>query len=68
MRKSEPPSRIKLIEIVEILKPIELDAQYRDFGHYMEDYLQVQEAIYNTDQEEAINFAMQMQMVRRERE
>ena len=39
----------------------DLDIQYRDFGYYMVAYLEVQEAKYSTDQEEAIECLMAMQ-------
>ena len=39
----------------------DLDLQYRDFGHYIVDYLAVQEADHNTDQEEAIERMMTTQ-------
>ena len=39
----------------------DLDGHYRDFGHYVIDYLEVQDAKYNTDKEEAINCMAQMQ-------
>ena len=62
MRKSEPLSCRKLIETAAIAKPLEVNEQYRDFRQYMVDYLEVHDAIYSTDQEEAINFPTQMQM------
>ena len=40
----------------------DLDIRYRDFRHYMIDYLEVQEAKYNTEQEEAISCLTQTQV------
>ena len=61
MRKSEPPSCRRLAGVVVIGKPLELDGQVGIFAHYARQYLEIEEAKYNTDQEEAINCPMQMQ-------
>ena len=46
----------------------DLDGHYRDFGYYMAEYLEVQEAKYSTDQSQSIGclVAMQSEQERRE--
>ena len=61
VRRSEPLSCRRLIEIVVIGEPLGVDEQYRNFAQYMVEYLGNEEEKYNKDQEEAINCLAQMQ-------
>ena len=51
----------RTIEIAPNGRTTALDLQYRDFGRYVVDYIEAQEAKCNIDQQEAINCLMHMQ-------
>ena len=50
-----------LIGIPSMGSTTDLDMKYRDFGHNMVGYLELQGAKYNTDQEDALECLMETQ-------
>ena len=67
IRKSEPLSCRRLVGPILVGKPTDLDGQYRDFGIDTAEYLEVQDAKFSTEKDEAIDCLMTTQSEQEQR-